>query len=53
MNKDLVLFVKREHFISSRIFSEDRNRIIRSTKIISVKISILTYTNSNEDSNKI
>ena len=53
MNKDLVLFIKREHLISSRILSEDKDRILRSTKIIDVKISIVIYTNLNKDSNKI
>ena len=42
MNKDLVLFVKRKYFISSYILSEDKDRILRSTKIIDVKVSILT-----------
>ena len=43
----------REHFISSRVLSEDRDRILRSAKIIDVKVSILTYINLNKDSNKI
>ena len=48
MNKGLVLFVKRKHFISSRVLSEDRNRILRSAEIIDVKVNILTYTDSNK-----
>ena len=48
-----MLFVKREHFISSHVLSEDRDRILRSAKIIGVEVSILAYIDSNEDSNKI
>ena len=42
VNKDLVLFVKRKHFISSRVLSEDRDKILRFAKIIDVEVTILS-----------
>ena len=36
------LFVKRKHFISSRVLSEDRNRVLISAKTINVEVTILS-----------